>query len=272
MPATDILGKIGEKVGTEFSNLKVSLGNIYSTQVSLGNLASTVSTNTGNISTNTGNISTNTNNITNLQNASSNYATKVSLGQTRTSIANILNGSTVFSNLSATRAEIGDLTVTGTTTTLNTQTLSVEDNVIEVNLKSDGSETAQTGGLEVNRGSSQDKAKLIWDDTLGVWKFLKGTSATKVYYANMFGAITDLPSATTYHGMFAHVHATGRGYYAHNGNWVELIDKNADQTLNGDLLFSAGNAVKVANGSGIVINQVSLGNYASFETEFNANK
>ena len=34
----------------------------------------------------------------------------------------------------------------------------------------------------------------------------------------------DLPSATTYHGMFAHVHATGAGYFAHAGNWVKLAN------------------------------------------------
>ena len=30
----------------------------------------------------------------------------------------------------------------------------------------------------------------------------------------------DLPSASTYHGMFAHVHGTGKGYFAHGGNWI----------------------------------------------------
>ena len=34
-----------------------------------------------------------------------------------------------------------------------------------------------------------------------------------------------LPSASTYHGMFAHVHSTGRGYFAHAGNWLELVNK-----------------------------------------------
>ena len=34
-----------------------------------------------------------------------------------------------------------------------------------------------------------------------------------------------LPSAGTYHGMFAHVHETGRGYFAHAGNWLELVNK-----------------------------------------------
>ena len=42
----------------------------------------------------------------------------------------------------------------------------------------------------------------------------------------MYASASDLPSATTYHGMFAHVHSTGKGYFAHAGNWVELVDDN----------------------------------------------
>lgn len=32
----------------------------------------------------------------------------------------------------------------------------------------------------------------------------------------------DLPDASTYHGMFAHVHGTGKAYYAHQGGWTAL--------------------------------------------------
>ena len=46
----------------------------------------------------------------------------------------------------------------------------------------------------------------------------------KVLFANMYTTEGDLPSATTYHGMFAHVHATGAGYFAHAGNWVKLAN------------------------------------------------
>ena len=49
----------------------------------------------------------------------------------------------------------------------------------------------------------------------------------KVYFANMFASTGDLPSATTYHGMFAHVHGTGAAYFAHGGNWVELANNSA---------------------------------------------
>jgi len=48
------------------------------------------------------------------------------------------------------------------------------------------------------------------------------TSTGKILYSNMYAQTSDLPSASTYHGMFAHVHATGKAYYAHGGAWVEL--------------------------------------------------
>ena len=48
------------------------------------------------------------------------------------------------------------------------------------------------------------------------------TTTGKMLFANMYAAVSDLPSATTYHGMFAHVHATQLAYYAHAGAWVPL--------------------------------------------------
>lgn len=55
----------------------------------------------------------------------------------------------------------------------------------------------------------------------------------KIYYGNIFAQESDLPSATTYHGMFAHVHGTGYAYYAHAGAWVKLakLDDINDSTL-----------------------------------------
>jgi len=47
----------------------------------------------------------------------------------------------------------------------------------------------------------------------------------KSLYANMYSTEGDLPSAATYHGMFAHVHGTGKGYFSHGGAWHKLIDE-----------------------------------------------
>ena len=37
----------------------------------------------------------------------------------------------------------------------------------------------------------------------------------------LYSSMTDLPSAGSYHGAVAHVHATGSLYYAHAGHWWE---------------------------------------------------
>mgnify|MGYP003309879132 FL=1 len=50
------------------------------------------------------------------------------------------------------------------------------------------------------------------------------TTTGKILYGNNYDNLGDLPGANTYHGMFAHVHATGKGYFSHNGNWIELLD------------------------------------------------
>jgi hypothetical protein len=68
------------------------------------------------------------------------------------------------------------------------------------------------------------RTHLIGQDLdLGVNNFI---TTGKMLYANMYATTGDLPSATTYHGMFAHVHGTGKGYFAHGGNWVELANNS----------------------------------------------
>ena len=52
----------------------------------------------------------------------------------------------------------------------------------------------------------------------------------KVLFGNMYSAEGDLPSASTYHGMFAHVHGTGKGYFAHGGSCHKLLDETSSTT------------------------------------------
>tara|TARA_B100001057_G_scaffold32370_1_gene29387 strand:+ start:3453 stop:4961 length:1509 start_codon:yes stop_codon:yes gene_type:complete len=46
----------------------------------------------------------------------------------------------------------------------------------------------------------------------------------KILYSNNYDSIGALPSAGTYHGMFAHVHGEAKAYYAHGGAWIKLAD------------------------------------------------
>ena len=81
--------------------------------------------------------------------------------------------------------------------------------------------------------------------------------ANKITYANNYAQLSDLPSASTYHGMFAHVHATGKGYYAHAGNWIPLVneDTSGNVSLGGDLTVTGGLTV---NGTTTTINSTTL--------------
>lgn len=56
------------------------------------------------------------------------------------------------------------------------------------------------------------------------------TTTGKIFYSNNFADLTALNAvnATTYHGMFAHVHAEGHGYFAHGGTWVQLLDVGSE--------------------------------------------
>jgi len=79
----------------------------------------------------------------------------------------------------------------------------------------------------------------------------------KITYSNNYAQLSDLPSASTYHGMFAHVHATGKGYYAHAGNWLPVVneDTSGNVTLGGDLTITGGLQV---NGTTTTINSTTL--------------
>jgi hypothetical protein len=55
--------------------------------------------------------------------------------------------------------------------------------------------------------------------------------SNKITYSNVYMTEADLPNASTYHGMFAHVHATGAGYYSHAGQWIKLQNEGASVVL-----------------------------------------
>jgi len=57
--------------------------------------------------------------------------------------------------------------------------------------------------------------------------------ADKILYSNKYDNVSDLPSATTYHGMFAHVHMSPQtgAYYSHADKWVQLADLSRVEDL-----------------------------------------
>ena len=65
----------------------------------------------------------------------------------------------------------------------------------------------------------------------------------------LYNNLSDLPSPSAYHGAFAHVHATGKAYFAHAGAWVELVTVGTAVT-SGNVLVGTG--ITMYTNSGIV--------------------
>jgi hypothetical protein len=52
----------------------------------------------------------------------------------------------------------------------------------------------------------------------------------KVLFSNVYANAAALPSASSYHGMFAHTHDTGKALFAHGGSWHNLLDESSSDT------------------------------------------
>lgn len=78
------------------------------------------------------------------------------------------SGGTISGDVSIT----GSLTVSGTTTYANTQTLLIGDNIITLNADLPGDVgPTENAGIEVNRGSAQANAALLWNESSQKWQF-----------------------------------------------------------------------------------------------------
>ena len=78
----------------------------------------------------------------------------------------------------------------------------------------DGDSTGLSGNPDINVNNINSTGRIVGSASSNVIPF---------YYDHL----GELPSSSTYHGAFAHVHTTGRAYFAHAG-WKELVNREAD--------------------------------------------
>jgi hypothetical protein len=84
----------------------------------------------------------------------------------------------------------GNLTVTGTTTYVNTTTLNVGDNIITLNADEAGV-PSQNAGIEIERGTSTNTA-LIWNETTDRWQFTNdGSTYFNIPTSSEYGVVND---------------------------------------------------------------------------------
>ena len=75
----------------------------------------------------------------------------------------------------------------------------------------------------------------LWAGGSGsAYTYIDGDDGYLKWYAP-YAELSDLPDATNHHGMLAHVHGTGKAYFAHSAAWVPLVDENQSITVLNDV-------------------------------------
>ena len=87
--------------------------------------------------------------------------------------------------------KVGNLTVEGTITYINTQDLNVADNIITLNSDVTGT-PSENAGIEIKRGTSTN-ASLIWDEANDVWKAGLAGSEKTLAFADLSNISGTLP-------------------------------------------------------------------------------
>lgn len=165
---------------TAESNIATLQSNVSSNDSDIATLQSNVSSNDSDIATLQSNVSSNDSDIATLQSNVSSNDTDISALQTQAgSLATDGNSASFSGNISAANATFsGNLTVNGTTTTIDTTNIDVADSLMNLSKGASGSANASNdGGFIVERGSSENNVAFIWDEGSDKFTCLS-TSAT----------------------------------------------------------------------------------------------
>jgi len=122
---------------------------------------------------------------------------ETSAGSDEDTITIVAGGTTGMTITTALTTIAGNLIVSGTTTTVNTETINLADNTIVLNSNEAGT-PSQDSGIEVERGTSTNKT-LVWDETNDKWTvgseiFVAGTFEGAIAAANVSGLTTEISS------------------------------------------------------------------------------
>lgn len=144
----------------------------------------------------------------------------------------------------------GNLTVNGDTTVLNTQTLSVEDNIVVLNKNVIGTPSLDSG-IEVTRGSLTN-ASLLWNESTDKWTAgLKGLEQEIAYVGHTHTStnITDLTEAVQ--------DIVGSGSFLYGSNSLSISYNDSLNTLSIDTILASSNSYLTKTG-GLAVDKTSL--------------
>jgi hypothetical protein len=127
----------------------------------------------------------------------------------------------------------GNLTVSGTTTTVNTETINLADNIIVLN-SNEASTPSQDAGIEIERGSSTNKT-LLWNETTDKWTVGSETFVAGTFEGALTGNVTGTVSTLSNHDTADLAEGTNLYFTAARarGN-ISVTDAGGDGSLSYD--------------------------------------
>jgi hypothetical protein len=205
------LKTVADAVASNDSDISTLQSNVSSNDSDISSLQSDVSTAQSDISTLQSNVSSNDSDISSLQSdvsantsAISSNDSDISALQTQAgSLASDGNSASFSGNLSAADLTLsGNLTVSGTTTTVSTTNLDVSDSLINLSKgAASGSTASNDGGFVIERGSTESNAAFFWDESADKFKVVTTSAtaaSTDIYGDDSSAALADL-DANLYH-------------------------------------------------------------------------
>jgi len=175
----------------------------------------------------------------------------------------VAGGTTGLTVSGSTTTVAGNLVVSGTTTSINTETINLADNTIVLNSNESGT-PSQDGGIEVERGTSTNKS-LLWDETNDKWTVGSETFVAATVEAALTGNVTgDLTGNVTGNTSGSSGSCTGNAATATTAAaWTSGIDVSLVGAVTGSV-------TGVDGGSNISITTSSNHSHATSEiTSFN---
>jgi peptidoglycan hydrolase CwlO-like protein len=174
------ISTLQSNVSSNDSDISTLQSNVSSNDSDIASLQSDVSTAQSDITTLQSNVSSNDSDISTLQSNVSSNDTDISALQTKAgSLATDGNSASFSGDISAANAVFsGNLTVQGTTTSVQTTNIDVSDSLMNLSKgAASGANASNDGGFIVERGSSESNVAFIWDEGDDKFKVLS-TSAT----------------------------------------------------------------------------------------------
>lgn len=142
----------------------------------------------------------------------------------------------------------GNITVSGSTTFLNTATLTVEDNIVLLNSNATG-ESVADAGIEVERGDNPN-VSFFWDESEDKWTANNGTTSTAVSlegHTHVASNITDFTEAVQ----------DAVGTFVADSGTIDFTYNDAGDSLSASVILTASNSY-LSTASGLAVDKGAL--------------